>query len=68
MNDWVYPNPVLRAPCPHCGERLEIAVDSSQDTPQEFVEDCWICCRPNICLVSKAADGSPTLTVRGLED
>lgn len=32
--------------CPHCGEWVAIELDPSAGTEQEFVEDCWVCCRP----------------------
>jgi len=31
--------------CPHCWERIEVAVDLSI-CEQEYVEDCFVCCRP----------------------
>ena len=34
--------------CDSCGEEVVIPVDVSQGTSQEFVEDCPVCCRPNV--------------------
>jgi DNA replicative helicase MCM subunit Mcm2 (Cdc46/Mcm family) len=34
--------------CDSCGEEVVIPVDLSQGLTQEFVEDCPICCRPNV--------------------
>jgi cysteine-rich CPXCG protein len=34
--------------CAHCGEWNEIAVDHSQGKSQTYVEDCQICCKPNV--------------------
>jgi hypothetical protein len=34
--------------CSVCGEPNETFVDSSGGTAQEYVEDCQVCCRPNI--------------------
>ena len=31
--------------CPYCGERFEIVVDCSIEQ-QDYVEDCFVCCRP----------------------
>jgi hypothetical protein len=31
--------------CPHCGERFEAVVDASGGDA-EYIEDCWVCCRP----------------------
>jgi len=32
--------------CPYCGEVVEITLDASGGTSQEYVEDCEVCCRP----------------------
>lgn len=32
--------------CPHCGERIVIALDPAGGSHQEYVEDCEVCCRP----------------------
>ena len=34
--------------CDACGEEIVIPVDVSQGATQEFVEDCPVCCRPNV--------------------
>lgn len=34
--------------CDACGEEVVIAVDHSVGSSQEFVEDCPVCCRPNV--------------------
>ncbi|WP_444942559.1 CPXCG motif-containing cysteine-rich protein [Microbulbifer sp. ZKSA004] len=31
--------------CPYCGETIKILVDSSV-LPQQYTEDCQVCCRP----------------------
>ena len=31
--------------CPYCGEEIGIVVDVSVPE-QEYVEDCFVCCRP----------------------
>ena len=31
--------------CPYCGETFEIVVDPSEPQ-QNYVEDCYVCCRP----------------------
>jgi hypothetical protein len=38
--------------CAGCGEWNETSVDSSAGTRQEYVEDCQVCCKPNILHVS----------------
>jgi Cysteine-rich CPXCG len=34
------------AACPYCGEAVELAVDPGGGPRQEYVEDCFVCCRP----------------------
>jgi hypothetical protein len=31
--------------CPYCGEEIELVIDTSE-TFQEYIEDCFVCCRP----------------------
>lgn len=31
--------------CPYCGEAFTAVIDPSVDD-QEYVEDCYVCCRP----------------------
>lgn len=42
--------------CPYCGERFEVVVDPSEPD-QQYVEDCWVCCRPIVMSVSIDEDG-----------
>ena len=34
--------------CPHCGEQVDTAPDLGGGTTQEYIEDCAVCCRPNL--------------------
>ena len=34
--------------CDSCGEEIVIPVDVSQGASQEYVEDCPVCCHPNV--------------------
>lgn len=34
--------------CPECGEQIVIPVDVLAGDRQEFVEDCPVCCHPNL--------------------
>jgi hypothetical protein len=34
--------------CDSCGEEIIIPVDLSQGMEQEYVEDCPVCCCPNL--------------------
>lgn len=37
--------------CAGCGEWNETSVDESAGRRQSYVEDCQVCCRPNILRV-----------------
>lgn len=34
--------------CPHCGEQVDTYPDPGGGESQEYVEDCPVCCRPNL--------------------
>ncbi len=34
--------------CDHCGEAIVVPVDLSQGNHQRYVEDCPVCCNPNV--------------------
>ncbi len=34
--------------CGSCGEEIVTPIDASAGTTQEYVEDCPICCHPNV--------------------
>lgn len=39
--------------CAWCGEKNDIVVDPSQGKEQQLIEDCQICCRPNILHINR---------------
>jgi hypothetical protein len=43
--------------CNSCGEEIVIPLDLSQGRSQEYVEDCPVCCRPNVVHVEFEQDG-----------
>ncbi|MDA0659938.1 MAG: CPXCG motif-containing cysteine-rich protein [Planctomycetota bacterium] len=43
--------------CDACGEDIVVPIDISQGTSQEYVEDCPVCCRPNVVRVEIDDDG-----------
>lgn len=45
----------------YCGEEVEIRVDPSAGSRQTYVEDCWVCCRPNVLHVTFHEDGGVTV-------
>ena len=50
--------------CPSCGEPIMIGVDVSGGLEQEYVEDCPVCCRPNVVSVTFDRDGNADVSVR----
>ncbi len=32
--------------CPYCGAQVQLLLDPGGGSPQEYVEDCEVCCRP----------------------
>ncbi|HEY9723471.1 MAG TPA: CPXCG motif-containing cysteine-rich protein [Oscillatoriaceae cyanobacterium] len=38
--------------CAYCGEPSVTEVDVSQGLTQRYVEDCQVCCRPNVFYVT----------------
>ena len=31
--------------CPYCGEAFELVIDTGENE-QQYIEDCYVCCRP----------------------
>jgi hypothetical protein len=38
--------------CAGCGEWNETAVDESAGSRQSYIEDCQVCCKPNVLRVT----------------
>ena len=43
--------------CNRCGEEIVAPLDFSAGSSQEYVEDCPVCCRPNLIHVEIDDDG-----------
>ena len=43
--------------CDSCGEEIVVPIDLSAGTSQEYVEDCPVCCRPNVIHVEIEENG-----------
>jgi len=54
----------FKADCPYCGERITLLIDTYSG-PEQYIEDCQVCCRPMICIVE--VDGGGGYELR-LED
>ena len=54
--------------CPYCGESIELTVDT-QETNQQYIEDCHVCCQPIVIKVLQSAfDESVYLDCRRDQD
>lgn len=47
--------------CEACGEEIVIPIDFSAGHHQEYVEDCPICCHPNVLHVDLDDHGNATV-------
>jgi len=47
--------------CGSCGEDIVVPVDSSEGRQQQYVEDCPVCCCPNVIYVEIEEDGFPNV-------
>ncbi len=45
--------------CPYCGETFETESAVSGGS-QEYIEDCYVCCRPIVFRIEVGADGELT--------
>jgi hypothetical protein len=43
--------------CDSCGGEIVVPIDLSAGTSQEYVEDCPVCCRPDVVHVEVEEDG-----------
>jgi hypothetical protein len=48
--------------CDNCGEEIVVPVDLSAGRDQTYVEDCPVCCHPQVIHVHIEDDGELTLT------
>ncbi len=49
--------------CPSCGEPNDIALDPGGGSNQEYVEDCYVCCRPMLLYVRYDGRGDAEVEV-----
>jgi hypothetical protein len=47
--------------CDWCHEQIVVPLDVSAGATQEYVEDCPVCCRPNLIRVEIDEEGSPRI-------
>lgn len=51
--------------CDACGEEIVVPLDLSAGSSQEYVEDCPVCCRPNVVHVEVDEDGHASVWAEG---
>jgi len=54
--------------CEGCGEEIVVPLDLSAGKSQEYVEDCPICCQPNVIHVEIDEDGEARLWAEAEQD
>ena len=54
--------------CNSCGEEIVVPLDYSEGQRQEYVEDCPVCCNPNIIFVEFDRDGEANIWSRAEQD
>ena len=50
--------------CDGCGEEIVVPIDRAAGSDQEYVEDCPVCCQPQLLTVRLEADGSASIAAR----
>ena len=50
-------SPKLWVRCPECGELIVVPIDVTAGSLQDYVEDCPVCCHPNVIHVELDDDG-----------
>jgi hypothetical protein len=45
--------------CPSCGESIHIPLDRTAGDDQKYVEDCPVCCNPNVISVEFLGGDDP---------
>jgi hypothetical protein len=51
--------------CDSCGEEIVIPLDLAAGANQKYVEDCPVCCHPNVIHVEIGEDGEVKVWAEG---
>ncbi len=54
--------------CAYCGETNETLVDPSGGVKQVYVEDCAVCCRPNVLSIQIDPESGELSVESGVEE
>jgi hypothetical protein len=58
-------NPEASYLCDSCGEEIVVPIDLSAGESQEYVEDCPVCCHPNVIHVEVDETGEARIWAEG---
>ncbi len=61
-------HPEARYVCDSCGEEVEIPIDLSAGSRQSYVEDCPVCCNPNVLHITIDDNGEPVVRAEAEQD
>ncbi|MDP9160630.1 MAG: CPXCG motif-containing cysteine-rich protein [Acidobacteriota bacterium] len=53
--------------CAGCGEWNETSVDETGGRKQRYIEDCQVCCKPNLLLVTSDLEDGQFIIAAELE-
>ncbi len=54
--------------CDACGEEIVVPLDLSAGECQEYIEDCPVCCRPNVIHIEFDVDGEANVWAEPEQD
>ena len=54
--------------CDFCGEEIVVPIDVSAGMHQQYVEDCPVCCNPNMITVYIDSVGTAKISSEGVQD
>ncbi len=54
--------------CDSCGEQVEVPIDLSAGSRQHYVEDCPVCCNPNVLHITIDEDGQAFIRAEAEQD
>ncbi|UQB42298.1 CPXCG motif-containing cysteine-rich protein [Thiomicrospira microaerophila] len=53
--------------CPYCWQQVEIVIDPSEPE-QDYIEDCYVCCRPIQLKIKVGDDGELEVQARSEDE
>jgi hypothetical protein len=53
--------------CPYCGESIDVLIDS-EEVEHNYIEDCQVCCKPIVFVVTSDVKGDLIVRVHSEDD